>query len=336
MTETTDRTRTDLYGRALKAVSEQPWALHPEFLEDTIAALRAGMDGEDTDGRLEARRAGGTRAARGGAVAVLPVLGRITPRPRGGLLGMLLGGTSIQELRSTLRELMADEQVGSIVLDVDSPGGSVDGTPELADEISAASQRKPIVAVADTWAASGAYWLASQASRVLVSPSGQVGSIGVYATHIDYTAWNAQKGLKYTIVSAGRYKVEGHPDLPLSDEGRTHMQRMVDSYYDMFVSAVARGRDVSDETVREQFGQGRMVMARQAVEFGMADEVGTVDDAITAAADLAGSRVAQAALSKRLGEPAVRDWLRDRHQEGTSSGDGHSSPSDSDNDPGGA
>lgn len=334
MTDTDDRTRTDLYGRALKAVSEQPWALHPEFLEDTIAALRAGMDGEDTDGQLEARRASSTRSARGGAVAVVPILGRITPRPRRGLLGMLLGGTSIQKLRSTLRELMADEQIGSIVLDVDSPGGSVDGTPELADEISAAANRKPIVAVADTWAASGAYWLASQASKVIVSPSGQVGSIGVYATHIDYTAFNAQRGLKYTIVSAGKYKVEGHPDLPLSDEGRTHMQQMVDVYYDMFVSAVARGRDVSDETVREQFGQGRMVMAKEAVKLGMADEVGTVDDAIASAADLAGNRVAHASISKRLGERAVRDWLREHHQEGTSSGGGHSSPSN--NDPGGA
>lgn len=271
--------------QARRVLTESPWAIHPPALGPLIAVAHGDQPDGDPDEH-------GTQAANGrmrpsaGGVAVIPIHGRITPRPMGGLLGMLLGGTSVSELRSMLRGAVADDAIGSIVFDVDSPGGRVDGIPELGDEIREARGRKPIVAAANTFAASGAYWLASQADELLVAPSGQVGSIGVFTSHTDFSKMDERLGLNTTLIAAGKYKVEGNPYEPLSDEARDAMQAMVDDYYSMFVDAVAAGRDVDRDDVAGGFGQGRMVLAEAAVAEGMADDVGTLEDAIARAAGL--------------------------------------------------
>lgn len=278
---------TDTQTRAIP--TEGLWAIRPEILPAIAAAIRANADTPPpADGEAEAGplaiRSGGTT---GVAVAVIPVAGVITKRVS--LLALLFGGggSTLSRIQKSLRAAVNDDQVGAIVLEVDSPGGVVDGVPELAAEIRAARARKPIVAVANAQAGSAAYWLASQASELFVTPSGEVGSIGVFVRHEDWSAFDEQLGVKTTLIHAGRFKVEGNPYEPLSDEARAAIQADVDAYYDMFVADVAKGRGVKASAVRSGFGEGRMVLAADAVAAGMADAVGTVDDAVTRAARLA-------------------------------------------------
>ncbi|MGH2351768.1 MAG: S49 family peptidase, partial [Chloroflexota bacterium] len=178
----------------------------------------------------------------------------------------------------------ADPDVSSLLLEVDSPGGTVNGVPELAAEVFAASQRrggpKPIVAVANGLAASAAYWIASAADEVVVTPSGEVGGVGVFAVHEDWSASYASAGIRHTLISAGKYKVEANSYQPLGEDARQAIQARVNDYYGDFVHALARHRDLSHDTVRTQFGEGRCLGARRAVEAGMADRVATFDETL--------------------------------------------------------
>jgi signal peptide peptidase SppA len=183
-------------------------------------------------------------------------------------------------LGAHLDELVADKSVEAIVLDVDSPGGSVYGVEELAMKIHAASKQKKIVAVANSMAASAAYWLAAQASELVVTPGGEVGSIGVYMMHRDVSRALDTRGEKVTLVSAGERKTAGHPYGPLEGVALDELQAGVNDYYDKFVRAVARGRNATLTAVREGFGKGGMVRAEGAVKAGMADRVATLDDVL--------------------------------------------------------
>lgn len=275
-------------GRA--QVGDNLWAIRADTYAQIVAAVEAG----DTAALHEPEPQAAVRSpvrGSGGAVAVIPVQGVIRPKPS--LLAMLfgMGGGSIAQIRSMLRDATADSSVGAIVLDVDSPGGMIDGVPELGEEIRQARSKKPIVAVANARAASAAYWIASQATELFVTPSGAVGSIGVFVAHEDWSGFDARLGIKTTMVSAGKFKTEGNPFEPLSDEAREAIQATVDEYYGMFVSAVAKGRKVPEAKVRGGFGEGRMVLASAAVDEGMADRVGTIEDAVSRAAELsAGAR----------------------------------------------
>jgi capsid assembly protease len=213
-----------------------------------------------------------------GAVAVLPLAGPIMQKPN--LWTMFGMAVSTEEFGRTLRATLADETVRAVVLDVDSPGGSVFGVDELATEIYKARGDKPIVAVANAWAASAAYYIASQADELVVTPSGEVGSIGVYSMHIDFSAAIAADGVTITTIKAGKYKAEGNPYEPLTDEAKAYMQSRVNEYYGMFVAAVARGRGAAVSDVRDGMGEGRMVGAREAVRLGMADRVATLEETV--------------------------------------------------------
>jgi signal peptide peptidase SppA len=155
----------------------------------------------------------------GGKVAVIPVVGIISHRAS--MIAEISGagaGTSIQKLQGSLRQALGDPDCKAIVLDVDSPGGSVDGVMELASEIYEGRRQKPITAVCNSMACSAAYWLASAASEVVCTPSGQCGSIGVYMLHQDESEALKKEGIKITVIKAGKYKTEGNPSEPLSDE----------------------------------------------------------------------------------------------------------------------
>ena len=233
-----------------------------------------------------------------GSVEVIPLSGMITPR--GGLIAMLFGIESgLEALRSRLRGAVADPNVASIVLAVDSPGGLIDLVPETAREIAAANAVKPITAVASTEAASAAYWLASQASELVVTPSGSVGSIGVFLLHADFSRAYEQEGIKPTLIKAGKHKADPNRFEPLSDSGREYLQGTVDELYGMFVGAVASGRGVSEDAVREGFGEGRMALAAEAVELGMADRVATLEEVVAELAEGGGAGAAAAPAATR-------------------------------------
>lgn len=268
------------YDHVVSAVFSLPWAILPAAMETIATVLVEHLSGDrptaqEVAERIEAANQRTTSAPVGGGVAVIPVHGPIMPR---GGMAELSGATPITRLREQFRGAMAAKEVKGIILDIDSPGGSVFGVPEMASEIRAARGRKPVVAAIDGLGASAAFWLASQADEVVITPSSLTGSIGVVSAHEDVSEAAAQKGLKVTLISAGKHKVDGNPTQPLSEEARAHTQALVDDYYAMFTSDVAKGRRVPVDEVRNGMGEGRVVNARMAVSMGMVDRVASLED----------------------------------------------------------
>jgi signal peptide peptidase SppA len=231
----------------------------------TIAAVRAAR----------AEREAARRPSAGG-VAVLPLTGTLSQRA--GPMDDFSGATSTDSYGAAFDAALAHPDVSRIVLDIDSPGGEVFGVQELHAKIMKARGTKPVTAVVNSLAASGAYWVASAADEVVVTPGGQAGSIGVFVTHADLSKAAEAEGVKYTIIRSGPHKVEGNPFEPLSDDTVAHLQAMTDSYYSAFLSAVGRGRGVSPKKVESDFGGGRLLLASQAVAAGMADRIGTLEE----------------------------------------------------------
>lgn len=213
-----------------------------------------------------------------GAIAVIPVHGVIVPR--GNMFDDVSGMTSVDTLRKALNEAMQTEGVETIILDVDSPGGSVAGVTEFAREVMRARTKKPIVAVAQYLMASAAYQIGAAATEVVASPSASVGSIGVYAIHDDLSKAMEEFGVKRTYIYAGKFKVDGNSTEALTETAREHMQARVNVSYERFIADVSRGRGVSIETVKKDFGQGRTLTADDALSAGMVDKIATLEETI--------------------------------------------------------
>lgn len=217
-----------------------------------------------------------------GRIAVLPLTGILIARGERGLSGR---GGSMDAFRAALRQALADKDIGAIVLDVDSPGGTVDGTAETAAAVAAASAKKPVVAVANALACSAACWIAAQANEFVIAPNAMTGSIGVIAMHADLSAFYREKmGANFTLVRSGSRKAEGDPYNPLSDQARLGMEAMVQSAAADFIAAIAAGRKLSLKAASERFSDGRAMLAEEAIATGLADRVGTLDDVIAALA----------------------------------------------------
>jgi capsid assembly protease len=208
-------------------------------------------------------------------IAVIQVQGGLTPR------GSWFG-TSLSGLASQVRRAAADADVASIILDIDSPGGTVSGTPEAATAVRDAAAQKPVVAIANTLAASAAYWIGSQASEFVMAPSADVGSIGAMILHQDVSGFLDRMGIKLTMIRSEQspLKNEAHPFGPLSEGAQGFLQQRANEAGAEFIRAVASGRRVTQTKVREDFGQGRVYGAREAVARGMADRVATLDEVI--------------------------------------------------------
>jgi signal peptide peptidase SppA len=284
------------YQRILNAFFNTPLAMLPAKIEEVRAFLQLKAGGADVaperiEGLVAANREREERlkaeagpefeaairhqgAIIRGKTAIIPVFGAISQRL--GLFEAMSGGVSTEAVGATLDGLMDDKEVRSIVLSFDSPGGSVFGVEELGSKIRAYRDQKRIIGLADSMAASAAYWLLAQTSEINVTPGGQVGSVGVYAAHVDMTEHDKLKGIKTTLVSSTPEKVEFSPELPLTEEARGELQRMVNLYYRAFIGAVAKGRGLTEHRVENDFGKGRMFLAKESVERGMADHVRTL------------------------------------------------------------
>jgi len=213
-----------------------------------------------------------------GDVAVIRLQGFITQKPN--LFSVLFGGTSAEGFAREIAAAVADSTVGAIVLDVDSPGGSVFGVPEAAASIRSLRGAKPIVSIANPLMASAAYHLASQADEVVAAPSSFVGSIGVIAVHVDESAAIEQAGLKVTEMTYGRRKAEESSLKPLSEEAKAGMQARIDYFGRLFETDVAKGRRVSIEAVRSRFGEGAVFVPPAAKAAGLVDRIATLDEVI--------------------------------------------------------
>ncbi|AMV30069.1 Putative signal peptide peptidase SppA [Gemmata sp. SH-PL17] len=275
------------YPHVLAAFYGSPWAIIPSKLQEIEAVLWRRVAGgaqkaeslafDDSDFEPSSSQEKKPYKLQG-AAAIIPVHGTITPRPS--VFASWSGGASAEGVGRAVEQAAADPQAEAIVLDIDSPGGSVFGMPEAAAKILAARKSKPIYAVANHVAASAAYWIATQAHTIAVTPAGQVGSVGVVWAHTDVSAFDEKLGYKTTYITAGTYKAEGAAEYPLTPGARDEMQRVVNEYYAMFVGAVAKGRGVKADRVERDFGQGRMRLAAEAVELKMADRVATLEQVV--------------------------------------------------------
>lgn len=212
-------------------------------------------------------------------VAIIEIHGVIAKKMN--MFTRISGGVSTQILKKDFLEAMADPEVKAILLDVDSPGGTVDGTEELAEAIYEARQsgEKPIVAYTDGLMASAAYWIGSAAERVYISgETPWVGSIGVVTSHVDYSKWEEKMGVKTTEIYAGKFKRIDTEYAPLSQEGRGYLQSQVDYIYSLFASTVAKARpnlSIDADEGPIPWADGKIFIGRQAIDAGLVDGVST-------------------------------------------------------------
>lgn len=210
-------------------------------------------------------------------VAVVPLMGTMVKRNGGGVLNSsgLVGSEAMKEVLVTAAN---DRAVGGILLQIDSHGGEVPGTAELAALIATVGAEKPVWAIADSFAYSAAYWAGSAASRLMVAPGGGVGSVGILYLHVDESAALERDGVKVTAVSAGARKVDLAPWAPLGAEGLARLQALVDDSYAQFTEMVAHQRGMSVEAVRAT--EAGFFTGAEAVRIGFADGVATFDDVL--------------------------------------------------------
>jgi signal peptide peptidase SppA len=220
-------------------------------------------------------------AQRSGAIAVIPVQGIITAKPT---MWEPYGFTmSVQSLVAATRAAVNDPEVKSVVWDMNTPGGSTSGVAEGHADLMALRGKKPITAQVNYMSASAGYWLASAADEIASAPSAVTGSVGAYMMHMDVSKAMTDAGMQATFIHAGRDKVLGNEFEPLSDEGRSYYQGLVDNAYASFTADVATGRNMSTDIVRgESFGMGRILTADAAKRAGMIDVIRTMDQTLAA------------------------------------------------------
>lgn len=223
-------------------------------------------------------------------VAVGKMSGRSTRFVLGDKVGYItVAGaiTSSEKIIDQIEEFKEDGSIKAIVLRINSPGGAVGPSQEIYDEVKAAAAVKPLVVSMGSVAASGGYYIAVPAQRILANPGTITGSIGVIMQFTNVEDLLGKVGLKNEVVKSGRHKDIGSPVRPMSDADREILQSLIDDVYAQFVDAVAEAREMEPDKVR-LLADGRIFTGRQALQAGLVDELGGFQDAIRVAAELAG------------------------------------------------
>ena len=191
----------------------------------------------------------------------------------------LAEGTSTVGVRRQIRAAVRDKEVGAILLSIDSPGGTVSGTADLADEVKRAASKKPLIAYIEDLGASAAYWVASQAQKIFANRTAAVGSIGTYGVIWDQSAAATLAGIKVHVIRAGQFKGAGEPGTEITAEQLGEFQRLVDEYNEFFLRGIAAGRPLSLAEVRK-LADGRVLIGQAAVEQKLIDGIQTFDETL--------------------------------------------------------
>ena len=256
------------------------WAITTQMMEEVQRIYAAHLLGEKIDIHAAEKRLGvqiaqpkPTMEVEDG-VAVIPVEGVLSPKMN--LLSQISGGTSYQLIGSMLSQALADPEVRGVILSIDSPGGTVVGLYDLADQILDARGQKPILGHTSGDACSAAYMIAACCDQFHISSDAvHTGSIGVVGIHRDVSAQESAAGIKTTEIFAGRYKTAGSKYKPLDEFAKTYMQEQVDYLYTAFVSRVAQARGMTTEQTLA-VADGRVYIGKQAIEAGLVDGVSTL------------------------------------------------------------
>lgn len=273
--------------RVLSAIRAQPWFMTQDAL-DTVweIASRDNLSPEAIEKRLGERLENTFRVRNRDGVAIVPVTGPLFRRAN--LFISVSGATSTELLTRELTTAMEDPDISAVVLEVDSPGGEVNGLHEtfaLIRQLRAEHPDKPVVAYISGNGASGGYYVAASAEEIVVSRSAVVGSIGVVTQVVDFKLAEEKRGIRTLDVvssqSPKKWADPFDPDEAKAKEARSDVQKFVDSLAAVFVSDMAEARDTDVETVLADFGQGGVMVGQEAVDAGMADRVSTLENLIT-------------------------------------------------------
>lgn len=278
-----------------------PWAIEPNYLHQALAAIRSGLWRPRAEGPpaipgapmmpKEDKPTGNVYALTEEGVGVVPLHGPMMK------MRSKFGGVSTVDARHTIRQLAQDPKVGAILLHIDSPGGQVAGTKELADDISAAGAMKPVHAFIEDMGGSAAYWIASQAKSITVNAMAMVGSLGTYMTLADTSKAAEMEGVKVHLISTGGLKGALSPGLPITDEALAHVRALVDGQDQHFRAAVRAGRGM-DPKALEAAWTGETWLATEAKRMGLVDRIESYDAAVER---LSGPLRAKAARAKYAG-----------------------------------
>ena len=202
------------------------------------------------------------------------------------LNGVIMDG---KKLIKPLLKYRDDSSIKAIVIEINSPGGVVGPSQEIYEEIRRAREdfKKPVVAVSTGVMASGAYYAAVAADRIVVAPGTMMGSIGVIMEFTNLEKLYDWAKVSRFSISTGKFKDSGAEYRAMRSDEKALFQDLVNDVYGQFVDAVAEGRDLKTEFVRK-YADGRVFTGKQGIDLGFADEIGTVDDAFEIAADMAG------------------------------------------------
>lgn len=262
-------------GRSLWAITEDKWA------EMVPALIRHAKGTKLTDDELQAFMGGRDeneppKSTKRGGVAIIPIRGVIAHRMDA--LSMSSGGASCERIASMIDQVAKDESISTIVYDFDTPGGTVAGLTELAAKMFALRGVKKQIAMVNGQCCSAGYWLAAQCDEIIATPSSEVGSIGVFAAHKDLSEALAKEGIKITLIKSEKFKAEGNPFEPLTDEALARITARVDESGLIFRKDVGRGRGLTQAQVREQYGAGITFTAKDAKAAGLIDKIGQMED----------------------------------------------------------
>ncbi|GGJ65297.1 S49 family peptidase [Deinococcus aquiradiocola] len=285
MTPTRSPTPLNFLARAL---THEAWGITPDALDGLRHTLDAGQAPTGDASRPGELSAATTFLPRldvvGQRVAVVTLHGTVISRAPE--WAETYGYVSPQAFARSVITAADDPSVTTIVLSCDSPGGTVSGTVEAAEAVAYARTRKPVVAVASDTMCSAAYWICSQATRIVVTPTAIVGSIGVITSHTDVSGYYSQLGVVVTYIRSAVRKALGQPTEKLTETALAERQALVDSIHAQFVAAVAAGRGKPAGTVTSRWATGQVWVGGEAVTAGLADRVASLS---TVLAELTGN-----------------------------------------------
>ena len=257
----------------------QPLAIHQDMIGPISAIIDRHIEGVKlSDLEIDAATGRDRNQAKNyevvNGVAIIPIIGVISKRMN--MFSRISGGTSVEMLQKDFVQALEDPFVKKIAFDIDSPGGTIGGVPELADVIYEARGKKPIDSYANGQMCSAAYWIGSAADKILTTKSSIVGSIGVYTVAKDYTVMDHNRGVRSEVIHAGKHKAAGHPEKHLSSDDINIIQSRINDFYELFIDAVTRNRGITREKAYE-LGDGTVSIGQKAIDVGLADGMGILD-----------------------------------------------------------
>lgn len=321
-----------MHNSVLNELTSKPWLLTESILNSVKEVALRHMQGDKLDPISVDQIVAVRKAASDETEPRFKIFGDVAVVTIDGIILKRMGfierashlGTSTAEIQKNITAALNDPDVKAIVLDIDSPGGSVAGIEETGNLIAKVNKAKPVVAYTSGIMASAAYWLGSQASSIVSVRTAELGSIGVYMVVVDSSKLHSDAGVTVNVVrSKGDFKGTGEIGTKLTDTQRAMLQAVVDDLYDVFVSNVASGRGMSIKDVK-RIADGSISVGKSALSIGLIDKLGDLNDAVALAGELSVGNRATATITETLlkGSEDMAKIKEQANASGTIAGDG--------------